>query len=234
MSEAPGSVHKRVRFVAVSPSSWEDATRNGVAEAAKSIRDLRSAKVTAFDSVIVDGADLLYRVRLEMWFQLDRTRWLPTDHRTVQVRRYLIVANQTLADPALLDVVRERCAAGPLELHVLVPQPRHLLPMVDPVMGLVADPGIDGMLVEQQDMEEANDRLRAFLGQFSDLGNAVSGEIAIGDPVAAARQLMERATFDEIIVSTLPAGLSKWLRMDLPTRLTRAFKVPVIAVTQHR
>ncbi|MDH3684281.1 MAG: dodecin family protein, partial [Acidimicrobiia bacterium] len=71
---ADGQVHKVVRLVATSPSSWEDAARNGVEEAAKTIVDLRSATVADFDTVIDEGRVQQYRVKLEMVFQFDRSR----------------------------------------------------------------------------------------------------------------------------------------------------------------
>ena len=62
-----GSVYKVIRLVATSTVSWEDAARKGVAEGAKTIRDLRVARVTQTDAVVRDGV-LVYRTKLEMSF----------------------------------------------------------------------------------------------------------------------------------------------------------------------
>jgi hypothetical protein len=45
---------------------------------------------------------------------------------------------------------------------------------------------------------------------------------------------MERASFDEIIISTLPSSISRWLRLDLPSRVQRAHAVPVVTITVDR
>ena len=147
-------------------------------------------------------------------------------------RRYLIVANQTLDDPLLRETVRHRCEQGEVRLHVLVPQPRRILPFCDPMMGVPLDIGIDTAFLEIQDAEEAADRLGTFLRRFAPLGAAVTGEVVSGDPVAHARRLVAGRSFDEIIVSALPNGLARWLRIDLTARLSRAFAVPVVGVAR--
>lgn len=220
-----GSVYKVIRLVASSPVSWEDAARRGVAEGAKTIRDLRVARLTQTDAVVRDGV-LVYRVKLEMSFRLDRMRAVEGRAEPVLVHRCLIVANQTLTSPDLLDLARQRAAAGPCEFHVLVPLARPTLVMADPVMGMTSDLASDPAVVQAYD-DEARERLESFLDQLSAVGLDVSGEIGPGDPVAAARQVMERSSFDEIIVSTLPGRVSRWLKLDLPSRLERAFSVPV-------
>lgn len=223
-----GSVYKVVRLVATSTVSWEDAARRGVAEGAKTIRDLRVARVTQSDAVMRDGV-LVYRVKLEMSFRLDRARMVAGAEglaEQVLVHRCLIVANQTLTSPELLDLARRRAADGPCEFHVLVPLARPSMVMADPVMGMTSDLASDPEVLKAFEAE-AEQRLSSFLDQLSAVGLAVSGEIGTGDPVVATRQVMERSSFDEIIVSTLPSRVSRWLKLDLPSRLERAFAVPV-------
>lgn len=149
----------------------------------------------------------------------------------VETRRCLVVANKTLLNADLLEAVAERCAHGLNELHVLVPQPRHILPFVDPVMGASIEIGVEALVVEQYELDEATRRLDEFSRHFAFLGLGLRGEVVLGDPVPAIRRLGWADT-DEIIVSTLPAGLSRWLRMDLPARMARAFDAPVVALTQ--
>ena len=52
----------------------------------------------------------------------------------------------------------------------------------------------------------------------------VDGEVGDTNPVYAATAVLRReglGTFDEIILSTMPLGLSKWLRLDVPRRLQK-------------
>jgi hypothetical protein len=50
-------------------------------------------------------------------------------------------------------------------------------------------------------------------------GGHVEGTIGDSDPFAAVEHEVERGGFDEIIISTLPARVSHWLRRDLPHRV---------------
>jgi flavin-binding protein dodecin len=226
-----GQVDKVIRITASSQTSWEDAARAGVAEAAKTIRDLQSAKLMKADLVVRDDV-LQYRVKLEMAFRLDRNR-IDATGMAVQVKRYLLVANQTLTSPALRRAVRERITASPAEFHVLVPQAPTPAIHTDP-SGLI-DPSLQEGIFSTRAVRrrEAEERLGLFVDDIEALGGKVTGEVAVGDPLLAVRRVMERSSFDEIIVSTLPPGLSRWLRLDLPTRLARSFSVPITSLIQR-
>jgi hypothetical protein len=50
------------------------------------------------------------------------------------------------------------------------------------------------------------------------------------DPVAAISDVWDPANFDEVVVSTLPTGSSKWLAIDLPHRVEKMTGVPVTHV----
>jgi hypothetical protein len=50
------------------------------------------------------------------------------------------------------------------------------------------------------------------------------------EPTVAVQDVLEEQAFDEVIVSTLPTSLSRWLRMDLPSRIARMTDVPVTTV----
>ena len=54
------------------------------------------------------------------------------------------------------------------------------------------------------------------------------------DPVAAVRDALRDRECDEIILSTLPEGISRWLGQDVPSRLSSAVHVPVVVVTASR
>jgi hypothetical protein len=132
------------------------------------------------------------------------------------MRRYLVVANRTLAGDHLMELLRERVAQGDCELHVLVPA------TPDP-QGWTHEEGHDRALAAQR-LEHAVERFRG-------LDVPVSGEVGDPRPVDAIMDLLRRERFDEIVLSTLPPGVSRWLGMDLISRVERAVDVPVTHVT---
>ena len=228
----PGRIDKVVKIVAASSESWEVAAQNAVTEAARSIRDLTSARVLERDLTVASGTPM-YRIKLEVAFQIDRTRWDEAG-MPMQVRRYLILANQTLANAELTDLVRAHNAEFRAEFHVVVPQSAPSVLHADPSTGLIG-PAAHDIVIESRAVarEEGERRLDSFRAALADLGGDVTGEVVLVDPVAAARTVMSRASFDEIIISTLPAGISRWLKLDLPSRVERAFSLPVTTLVQR-
>jgi hypothetical protein len=173
------------------------------------------------------------------------------------VRRYLVVANQTLGGDQLVGVIRERMAAGASHFHLLVPatpaaelDPGYLASAGEPAGGAAA-PGTEGLdrekarqLIEDEldevDHTEsgedrgrrlARERLAHELAHLRGLGADVSGEVGVADPVEAVGVVLHRWEFDEVILSTLPGRSSRWLARDLPSRIRRSFKLPVTHVT---
>ena len=148
------------------------------------------------------------------------------------MRRILVVANQTLAGEHLLEVLRERVGSGPAEFRVVVPA---TLPPEDHVMlvpapgGLVSGPADIGPHEEARRLAE--ERLEAGLDLIRGLGCRADGEIGDPDPMHAVNEAVRGQAFDEIIISTLPSGVSRWLRADLPSRVRRKHHVPVTTVT---
>ena len=65
------SVYRVTEVIGVSPDSWEDAARNAVETAARTVRDLRVAEATRFDLTIQDGKVANYRVRLDLSFKFE-------------------------------------------------------------------------------------------------------------------------------------------------------------------
>lgn len=230
---AAGEVHKVIRIIAASPHSWEDAARTAVAEATRTIHDLDRATLVKADAVVRDGAIVSYRVKLEVGFRLDRRRITSPDEAPVEVKRYLVLANQTLPSPGLHELVAEKVSTGRAEFHVLVPEGPSAAVSVSPMghgdLALLEVPAEDRLIA----MHEAEQRLDEFRASFAHLGSQLTAEVGVGEPMAAVRRVMERADFDEIIVSTLPSGISRWLRLDLPARLERSFRLPVTVLVQE-
>jgi hypothetical protein len=135
------------------------------------------------------------------------------------MRSYLVVANQTLASPTLATAIVERLAEGEASFHVVVP--------ATPIQhGLTWD--------EAEARAAAQERLEQVLVRLKDLGATASGEVGSADPVSAAVDALRDHPVDEIILSTLPVGISRWLGLDVPASLKRAVAMPVTVVTAPR
>lgn len=230
-------VFRVVRLVSTSGQSWEEAARRGVEEAAKSNPGLTSAKVVEADTLIAEGGVARYRLRLELSVRVDRDRPNPVAGQApVQVRRYLIVANRTLAGDIIPKLVAERAASGPAEFHLVVPATRSketqrlLTGVADPMSGYTVVSPEDLAAARVRDRSQAEERLAGFLVRLSDHRDALTSEVAGHDPFAAIGRVLERSSFDEIIISTLPSGMSRWLKMDLPSRVERAYGLPVVVI----
>jgi hypothetical protein len=131
--------------------------------------------------------------------------------------RVLVVAHRTAATPALLDAVRERAARGPAVFTLLVPNAAHGLHRV-----------VDA---EDQDDEDAQGVLELALPLLEEAAGAhVEGVIGDPEPLNAVQDAVNLRGFDEIIISTLPARVSRWLRLDLPSKLG-GLGLPVTTVT---
>ena len=153
------------------------------------------------------------------------------------MRRCMVVANQTLGGQALLDLVAERHHREPTTFHVVVPA----TPTVDDVLGSGAMYGgvlgaeglalpLEGSADETSSHERAHRRLVAALEQLGELGVHVTGEVGDADPLTAIEVGLAEREVDELVLSTLPPGMSRWLRMDLVARAQRRFDVPITHV----
>ena len=65
------SVYKIIEVVGASDVSWEEAAKNAIEAASKSLRDLRIAEVTKFDMTIKDGKVAAYRARVNLSFKYE-------------------------------------------------------------------------------------------------------------------------------------------------------------------
>ena len=121
--------------------------------------------------------------------------------------RVLVVANRTAATPALIEAVRERAARGPVAFTLLVPHVAHGLHKV-----------VDA---EDTDVSESEAVLGLALPLLEQAaGGKVEGIVGDHEPLAAIQDAVNLRGFDEIILSTLPARVSRWLKLDLPSKVT--------------
>lgn len=127
-------------------------------------------------------------------------------------KRVLIVAHRTAATPRLLDEVRARARRSACAFTLLVPRPYW-------------DP----------DTEEAAATLELAIPLLEEAASGhVEGIVGDNDPFVAVQRAVEGDGFDEIIISTLPARVSRWLRRDLPHRAeTLGLPVTVVTAKQH-
>lgn len=130
------------------------------------------------------------------------------------MRRILVVANQTLGGAALGAAVRERLAAGPCTFHILVPATRPR----------------DHTWTEGEAIALARERVDDALAWFERMGAPATGEAGDPNPMLAIEDALIAGAFDEIIISTLPPKLSRWLKRDLPGRAARRSGLPVTHV----
>jgi hypothetical protein len=128
----------------------------------------------------------------------------------------LVVAHQTAATENLLAAVRERAQRGPATFHLVVPrQPHGMHKVVDP---------------QDTADDEAQQVLDQALPKLSDAaGQKVTGSLGDPEPLMAIQDAVNLGSYDEIIVSTLPRKVSKWLKLDLVSK-TRGLGLPVTHV----
>jgi hypothetical protein len=128
----------------------------------------------------------------------------------------LVVAHKTAATEGLIAAVQERAASSPAVFHLVVPrQPHGMHKVVDP-----QDVGADEA---QLVLDRALPKLTEAAGQ------PVTGSIGDPEPLCAIHDAVNLGNFDEIIISTLPPRVSRWLKLDLVSK-ARALGLPVTHV----
>jgi hypothetical protein len=119
----------------------------------------------------------------------------------------LVVANVTAGSEELLEAMKARAAVGPTSFTLLVPKSSAARPV-----------GPDDPLAD------------AAVARMRDAGLDVASVVTDDDPMVAVNETFDPRRHDEIIVSTLPVGDSKWLQIDLPHRVARMTSAPVTHV----
>jgi hypothetical protein len=125
------------------------------------------------------------------------------------MRHCLVVAHQTLDSPRLEDAMLEELGREPCTFYLVVP---------------ILNPG-DGLTwTELQIRALAQERLNQALSNFRASGYAIDGEIGGPSPVESVDEVVQRDgpdAYDLILVSTLPHAVSRWLKIDAPSRIAR-------------
>jgi hypothetical protein len=112
----------------------------------------------------------------------------------------LVVANVTAGSDELIDCLKDRAGRGACQFTLVMPSTG----------------------------PETRERLDSALERMRAAGlDHVEGRIGDPDPVVAVMDTWDPMKFDEIVVSTLPTGSSRWLGLDLPHRLEKLTSVPV-------
>ena len=108
----------------------------------------------------------------------------------------LVVANRTVDSPELLDALRLRAESGPIHVTMLAPS----------------------TYAERAEVQRRMERAAAHLEAAGVDSEAMVGD---ADPIVAVQEAWDPGRYDEVVVSTLAVGASRWLQIDLPHRVAK-------------
>ena len=130
----------------------------------------------------------------------------------------LVVAHKTAATPALLDAIRDRAARGDASFHLLVPNPAAHAEITNAERHRHHEEGEHVLELALPLIEQA-------------AGRTTEGTVSVRhDPFDAIEEIVHDGDFHEVIISTLPEHVSRWLRMHLPSRVEH-LGLPVTTIT---
>jgi hypothetical protein len=131
-------------------------------------------------------------------------------------RKILVVANRTADSPDLVGALRKRAAEERTGFTLLVPAVPHGLAWAADMKAGWSEAALRA--------DRAGNRIRQAGLELE--------EVIVGDPdpFAAVGDVLHAREFDEVVVSTLPRTISRWLAMGLPARLRRKVGMPVTEV----
>lgn len=146
--------------------------------------------------------------------------------------RHLVVGNQTLHDDHLDAALRERAQVRGASFFVLVPA-THSAELQRPPTSVAGPEGAPS-IGDDVGLALARWRLRTTIDRLHELGIDAQGQVGHPDPFTAVSRLLGERSFDEIVLSTLPRSLSRWLEVDLPARLEHRCHLPVVVIAADR
>jgi hypothetical protein len=138
---------------------------------------------------------------------------------TMESRRILLVANQTAGGTELKREIRRRMSEGPCVFTLVVPS---------------TPPQEHATWEEGEARDIARRRMESAVEEMRQMGADISGVVGDASPVLAINDVLIEQPCDEIILSTLPPGVSRWLKRDLPHRVEQRFGLPVTTVIGER
>lgn len=161
--------------------------------------------------------------------------------------QYLVVANQTLGGAKLDRIIRDRIERGDSKFFIVVPMtaPKHEADAWS--RGFSVYEGMSRSQMEQARMaveedarrlealfaearRRAEHRMEQMIDKIQSAGGEADGTVGDADPAVAVKDVLQNQSFDEVILSTLPSGISRWIKMDLPNRVARMTEARVITV----
>jgi hypothetical protein len=148
--------------------------------------------------------------------RVHRASGRPVEHVVVDldadrddVKRTLVVANQTVGGKELIEHLKHKAEDGPRGFIVICPQSGD-------------DDGANG-----DSGSDAHERLAHTLSELQDAGLEAVGQVAHSDPYTAVQNALQFYAPDDIVISTFPETRSGWLRSDLVGRVKEATGKPV-------
>jgi hypothetical protein len=138
---------------------------------------------------------------------------------TMDPRQILVVANQTACENELLELVKTRMTADRCRFTLLVP---------------ATPPHEHATWTEGEARSIARRRMDEALARFRAAGADAEGVVGDANPMRAIDDAMIDQSYDEIILSTLPSGVSRWLKLDLPHRVEQHYDVPVTTLISQQ
>jgi len=116
--------------------------------------------------------------------------------------KLLVIANRTVDSDEIREAIVNRAVAGPVEITLVAP----------------ASSGVGSMRERRAATAQRLDR--AVQG-LREVGVPVEGVVGDPDPMLAVQDTWDPRRYDEVMVATLPTGVSRWMAADLPHRVER-------------